>query len=208
MVFSLRLAALLGAAFLSLVSASAEVLTWTTGPGMSVQAEYIRATEDAVIVKRVPDGQVLRLPLTDCSDENRAFVAQKQKEDREANTIEAAVRGVINWRLPEWNSLSWKNLQYSELWSWDEKTKQPLEKLATFEVNYNKDPKRNQFTGKFVTSEPVRMLKTGKFVVKGQFSCTVDTTRKSLEQVSTPFPLPNTLKDELDFGTLRFTLTR
>lgn len=208
MVFSLRHAVLLGAVSLSLVSASAEVLTWTTGPGMSVQGEYIRSTEDAVIVKRTPDGQVLRLPLVDCSEENRAFVAQKQKEERDANTIEATVRGVINWRLPDWNSLSWSNRQPAELWSWDEKTKQPGEKLATLSVDYDKDSKRNQFTGKFVSDGPVRLLKTDKFVVKGKFSCTVNNAPKNLEQISTPFPLPNVLKDELDFGTLRFTLTR
>jgi hypothetical protein len=52
------------------------------------------------------------------------------------------------------------------------------------------------------------MLKTDKFVVKGKFSCTVNNAPKNLEQISTPFPLPNVLKNELDFGTLRFTLTR
>jgi hypothetical protein len=188
----------------------AEVQTWTMGTGATLQGEYVRSTEDAVIVKRSPDGQIFRLPLKDCSENERAYVAGKQKEEKEANTIEAKVHGVIDWRLPGWNSLSWSNKQPAELWSWNETTRTPVEKIADLSVEYNRDlnPTRNQFTGKFVSDGRVRLLKTDKFVVKGKFACSVNGGDKNLEQISAPFPLPNVLKDDLDIGIFRFSLTR
>jgi hypothetical protein len=191
-----------------LAPATLEARSWTDLKGTAVEAEYVSSTADSVVLRRT-DGQALRLRLADLSIADREFVAGKQKEEKEAQMIAAVIAGDIVWRLPAWNSLSWSSTHDSEIWLWDEKTKAPTEQLATVKVTYsNQQRNRNQFDGRFKTSEPVRLPKTARVVVKAKFSLTVNGEQKQLEKLSVPMPLPALKNGTLDLPAVRLTITR
>lgn len=199
---------LLGLASLHSLSAAPESRTWTTAQGGPFTGSLVNASADSVTVKRLPDGQVFRLKLSDCSTEDQAYVAQVQKEARESESFDAIISGEIAWRLPPWNNLSWTNRQPAELWIFDEKTRTLVEKVATLEVNYNNSSKRNEFFGKYVSSGPVHLWKPAKYVIKARFRASVNGENKDLEQTSTPMSLPVAGKDGINLNTVRFSLTR
>lgn len=169
-----------------------------------MEAEYVNSTADTVTIKRA-DGQALRLLLSECSQEDRDFVAEKQAAQIAANSIDATVSGKIIWKLPPWRNLSWSTRQNSELWSYDDKTGKPAEKIVDLPVSYESDFRRSEFSGEFSTAGPVRLLKTGRFIIKGIFHGSVNGEDKSVEQLSAPFSLPQISKGVIDLHTVRFT---
>ena len=175
---------------------------WTTANGQTIEAEYISATADSVTIRQA-NGQAFRLKLAECSEDDRAFVAAKHAEQIEANMIEAVVSGEIIWRLPDWSSLGWTNKQDSEIWMCDEKTGTPTEKVGSFSVDYHSITAG--FAGRYKTEAPIRLLKTGKFAIKGIFRARVNNEYKKAEQFSAPFSLPSIKNGEIDLHTVRFS---
>jgi hypothetical protein len=195
-------------AVLTLSAAAPESRTWTPAQIPPFSGTLVNAAPDTVTIKRLPDGQVFRLKLIDCSAEDQAYVAKALKDARDAESYDAKISGEITWRLPPWNNLGWTSRQPAELWIWDEKTRTPIEKIATFDVNYDPSMKRNEFFGKYSSSGTIRLWKPAKYVIKGRFQATVNGEHKDLEQTSTPFTLPAVGKDVLQLNIVRFSLTR
>jgi len=197
----------LGCLLLGMLSADgAEVHSWSDGKGGQIEAEYLNSTAQTVTIKRVPDGQVFRLMLKDCSEADRAYVAQLEAAAKEASMIEVPIRGEVVWRLPGWQSLSWSNQQNSEIWTWDEAAGKPAQKVATIAVNYESSSKHNEFEGKFASTGAVRIPKEGKLVIRGIFNASVNGKTKSLDEYSQPVPIPAAGKDGIDLRTVRFSL--
>lgn len=192
----------------SLFANAPESRTWTTAQNGPLTGILINASADSVTVKRLPDGQVFRLKLADCSAEDQAYVAKLQKDAREAESFDAKISGKIAWRLPPWNNLSWTNRQPAELWLWDEATRTPVEKLASFDVDYDSSSKRNEFIGSFVSTGPVHLWKPAKYVIKAFFQASVNGEQKRMEEISAPMLLPTATKNGVDLNTVRFSLGR
>lgn len=196
------------ACFVPRVDAAPESRTWTPSQGAPFTGIVVNTSPDAVTVKRLPDGQVFRLKLSECNSVDQVYVAQIQKEAREAESIDARLSGEITWRLPPWNNLSWSNSQSAELWIWDEKTRSPIEKIATLKVDYANSSKRNEFFGTYKSDGPVHLWKPAKYVIKARFRANVNGEDKNLEQISTPMVLPAPGKDGINLNIVRFSLTR
>ncbi len=180
---------------------------WTTPQG-AVTADYISATADTVTL-RTANGQALRLKLSDLAEADRAFVAQKQAEAKEANMIDATLKGEIVWRLPNWNSISWSTTHDTEIWLWDDKTRTPTEKVAGAKAEYRTNTStRNQFEGTYSTKEKVHIAKDARVVVKAKFSATVNGKQKEMEELSVPITLPALNKGEIKLPTVRLSLTK
>ena len=193
---------------LALQAAPHEARTWTPAQVQPFSGELISTSTDSVTVKRLPDGQVYRLKLADCSAADRDYVAGVLRAAREAESFDATLSGELTWRLPPWNNLAWQNRQPAELWIWDDAARKPVEKVAKFDVEYHNSSKRNEFIGSYTTPTPVRLWKPAKYVIVGRFRGTVNGEEKSLEQTSTPFLLPSSGGDALKLNIIRFTLTR
>lgn len=193
---------------LNVHAAPHEPRTWTPGQAPPFSGELISTSPGSVTVKRLPDGQVFRLKLSDCSAADRDYVAGVLRAAREAESIDATLSGELAWRLPPWNNLSWQTRQPAELWIWDEAEKKPVEKVATLEVEYTSSSRRNEFIGSYRTPAPVRLWKPAKYVIVGRFRGTVNGEEKNLEQTSTPFLLPSSGGDTIKLNIVRFTLTR
>ncbi len=203
--FSLGIVASLTIAACMMIISPCSARTWTGPGGQPIEAEYMGATEDTVTIRRA-DGQAFRLTLVECSQEDRDFVAQKQAEVVAANTIEAIVRGDVIWKLPAWKSLSWQTTQNSELWTYDDKTAKPIEKIAELPVTYDSNFRRNELGGKFSTTGPVRLVKTNRYIIRGVFRGSVNQDQKSVEQYCAPFSLPSVDKNGvIELHAVRFT---
>lgn len=186
----------------------AEARPWTDTKGAAVEAEYVSSTADFVTLRQ-PNGQALRVKLTDLSDADREFVAQKRAAEKESNMIDVAIKGQVVWRLPGWSSLSWSNKQSGEIWLWDDAAHEATEKVATMEVDYTvNNSNRNQFEGVFATKEPVRIPKDARLIVKSQFNVTVNGASRELEEMSVPMSLPQVNKGVVKLPAVRLTITR
>ena len=187
---------------------AAQTRSWTDAKGIRTEAEYISSTADTVMVRR-PDGQALRLKISELSDVDRAFVAHKQIEEKEANMVRAVLKGEIMWRLPNYSSLGWSSSQPAEIWLWDDKTRQPIEKVASVNVTYiNNQRNRNQFEGTFKTEKPLQIAKNARVIVKANFKISVNGKDRNLEELSVPVSLPPSNKDEINLPASRFSISR
>jgi hypothetical protein len=182
---------------------------WSDGKGGTVEAEYVNSTADMVTIRRTADGQAFRLKLSELSEEDRAFVLQKQAEAKAANMVEAKLVGEVAWRRPAWKSRSWQTTQPVEIWLWDEKTRAATEKISDAKANYHRSGNRNEFYGTFRTEAPVKFPKGTKFVVKAKFQATVNGRSKDMEETSQPMTPPApTAKGEVNLPTVRLSITR
>lgn len=193
----------------SLAVSPIEARPWSDGKGGTVEAEYVSSTSDSVTIRRTADGQAFRLKLSGLSEEDRAFVVQKQAEAKAANIVEAKLVGEVAWRLPAWRSLSWQNAQPVEIWLWDEKTRAATEKIGDAKANYQRNGNRNEFYGTFKTEAPVKFPKGTKFVVKAKFQANVNGQNKDMEETSQPMTSPAaSAKGEINLPTVRLSLMR
>ena len=189
--------------------ASIQARPWSDGKGGTIEAEYVNSTADTVTIRRAADGQAFRLKISTLSEEDRAFVDQKQAEARAANMVEAKLAGEVAWRLPAWQSLSWQNEHPVEIWLWDEKSRTATEKVGDAKANYQRNGNRNEFYGMYKTEAPVKYPKGSKFVVKAKFQANVNGRDRKLEETSQPMtPPPASAKGEVNLPTVRLSISR
>jgi predicted peptidase len=91
--------------------AGAEMRTWTASDGRSLEAEFLSATDKAVTLRRKADGKRFTLPLDKISEEDRAWVTEKQAEMRGPEPKEPS--GIFADRLTdEWEKMEYKSLKF------------------------------------------------------------------------------------------------
>lgn len=72
--------------------------TWTASDGRTLEATYLRANSQGVVVKR-EDGKEVTLPLRSLSTEDREFVEKQLAEKEQAATGEEKVKAHMTYKL-------------------------------------------------------------------------------------------------------------
>lgn len=70
--------------------------TWTSVDGRTLEAEYIRAEGDVIMLRRAGDGHIFTVPLSRLSEADRVYVAE-QKSSKGSRTSAVFPEGGLQW---------------------------------------------------------------------------------------------------------------